>query len=147
MSHDYRRHRVPPRRRLPDDRRPAGCRRQARRGAAGRPEAPDAAGRHRQRQDVHHGQRPRPLQPSRLRGNTLTVLPAYEELALRVDFFGDEVERLLQPDPLTGEVLGEMDSVDIYPAKHFVTSQEKLEEAIGDVEAGVAERHQWVLPL
>ena len=81
----------------------------------------------------------------RLRGDSLTVLPAYEELAVRVDFFGDEVERLLQLDPLTGEVLGEMDAVDVYPAKHFVTSQDKLEEAIGDIEAELAERHEWFL--
>jgi len=81
----------------------------------------------------------------RLRGDSLTVLPAYEELAVRVDFFGDEVERILQLDPLTGEVLGEMDAVDVYPAKHFVTSQDKLEQAIEDIEAEVAERHEWFL--
>jgi len=81
----------------------------------------------------------------RLRGDSLTIVPAYEELAVRVDFFGDEVERILQLDPLTGEVLGEMDAIDIYPAKHFVTSQEKLEQAISDVEAELAERHEWFL--
>src|SRR3990170_321728 len=81
----------------------------------------------------------------RLRGDSLTVLPAYEELAVRVDFFGDEVERLLQLDPLTGEVLGEMAAVDIYPAKHFVTSQDKLEQAIVDIEGELAERHEWFL--
>src|SRR3990172_2410424 len=76
----------------------------------------------------------------RLRGDSLTVLPAYEELAVRVDFFGDEVERILQLDPLTGEVLAEMDEIDIYPAKHFVTSQDKLEVAMEDIEAELAER-------
>ncbi len=81
----------------------------------------------------------------RLRGDSLTILPAYEELAVRVDFWGDQVERILQMDPLTGEVLSEMDSVDIYPAKHFVTSEEKLEAAIADVEAELAERHEWFL--
>src|SRR3990170_4899089 len=81
----------------------------------------------------------------RLRGDSLTILPAYDELAVRVDFFGDEVERILHLDPLTGEVLGEMDSTDIYPAKHFVTSQEKLEEAIADIEIEMAERHEWFL--
>ena len=81
----------------------------------------------------------------RLRGDSLTILPAYEELAVRVDFWGDQVERILQMDPLTGEVLGEMDAVDIYPAKHFVTSEEKLEAAIADVEAELAERHEWFL--
>jgi len=78
----------------------------------------------------------------RLRGDSLTVLPAYEELAVRVDFFGDQVERILQLDPLTGEVLAEMDAIDIYPAKHFVTSQDKLQAAIEDIEAELAECHQ-----
>ncbi|MEX0681847.1 MAG: excinuclease ABC subunit UvrB [Dehalococcoidia bacterium] len=80
----------------------------------------------------------------RLRGDSLTILPAYEELAVRVDFFGDEVERIMQLDPLTGEVLAEMDAVDIYPAKHFVTSTDKMEAAIADIEAELAERFQWM---
>jgi len=70
----------------------------------------------------------------RLRGDSITIQPAYEELAVRVDFFGDEVERIIEVDPLTGEMMGERDRVDIYPAKHFVTSQEKLEQAIRDIE-------------
>jgi excinuclease ABC subunit B len=81
----------------------------------------------------------------RLRGDSLTILPAYEDLAVRVDYFGDEVERILQLDPLTGEVLAEMDDVAIYPAKHFVTSQEKMDAAIVDIEAELAERHQQLL--
>src|SRR3989304_3721620 len=81
----------------------------------------------------------------RLRGDSLTVLPAYEELAVRVDFFGDEVARLLRLDPLSGEVLGEMDAVFIHPARDFGTHQDKLEEAIGDIEAELAERHEWFL--
>ena len=79
----------------------------------------------------------------RLRGDSLTIIPSYDELAVRVDFFGDEVERILQLDPLTGEVLGETDAIDIYPAKHFVTSQDKLEAAIQDVEAELQERVEW----
>lgn len=71
----------------------------------------------------------------RLRGDSLTLLPAYEELAVRVDFFGDEVERIIEIDPLTGELLAERDELDIYPAKHFVTSKDKLEQAIEDIEA------------
>jgi excinuclease ABC subunit B len=71
----------------------------------------------------------------RLRGDSLTLLPAYDELAVRIDFFGDEVERIIQIDPLTGEVLSEKDEIDIYPAKHFVTSKDKLEQAIDDIEA------------
>ncbi len=71
----------------------------------------------------------------RLRGDSLTLLPAYEELAIRIDFFGDEVERIIEVDPLTGELLADKDSLDIYPAKHFVTSKDKLEQAIEDIQA------------
>ncbi|AKG53225.1 excinuclease ABC subunit B [Dehalogenimonas sp. WBC-2] len=66
----------------------------------------------------------------RLRGDTLELQPAYEETAIRVEFFGDEIERMLRVDPLTGEILEELKLVDIYPAKHFVTSPEKLIPAI-----------------
>src|SRR5688572_6666699 len=76
----------------------------------------------------------------RLRGDSLTLLPAYDELAVRVDFFGDQVERIIQIDPLTGELLAEKDEIDIYPAKHFVTSKDKLEQAIDDIEGELEER-------
>jgi excinuclease ABC subunit B len=76
----------------------------------------------------------------RLRGDSLTLLPAYEEIAVRIDFFGDEVERIIEIDPLTGELLSERDELDIYPAKHFVTSKDKLELAIEDIEAELDER-------
>ena len=66
----------------------------------------------------------------RIRGDTLEIQPSYEELALRIEFFGDDIDRIVQIDPLTGEILTEMDSVDIYPAKHFVTSHDKLILAI-----------------
>jgi excinuclease ABC subunit B len=79
----------------------------------------------------------------RLRGDSLTIMPAYEELAVRIDFWGDEVERILQIDPLTGEVLGELEEIDIYPAKHFVTSQDKLEAAMRDIERELEERVEW----
>ena len=78
----------------------------------------------------------------RLRGDSLTIQPSYEELAVRVDFFGDEVERIIEIDPLTGELLAERDQVDIYPAKHFVTSKDHLDQAIDDIEAELAERVQ-----
>ncbi len=71
----------------------------------------------------------------RIRGDTLEVQPAYEEIAVRVEFWGDEVERIVQIDPLTGELLGDLEKVDIYPAKHFVTSQEKLTVAIEDIQS------------
>ncbi|MCX8125620.1 MAG: excinuclease ABC subunit UvrB [Dehalococcoidia bacterium] len=76
----------------------------------------------------------------RIRGDTLEVLPSYEEVACRVEFWGDEVERITEIDPLTGEVLAERESIDIYPAKHFVTSQERLLAAIEDIKKELAER-------
>jgi excinuclease ABC subunit B len=76
----------------------------------------------------------------RVRGDTLEIQPSYEELALRVEFFGDEIERIMEIDPLTGELLQELDSVDIYPAKHFVTSHNKLMLAIESIKQELAER-------
>jgi len=76
----------------------------------------------------------------RIRGDTLEIQPAYEEIAVRLEFFGDEVERIVDIDPLTGELLVERDSVDIYPAKHFVTSHDKLLLAIEDIKVELEER-------
>jgi excinuclease ABC subunit B len=76
----------------------------------------------------------------RVRGDTLEVYPAYEEIALRIEFFGDEVERIVEVDPLTGELLVERMEVDIYPAKHFVTTSDKLVAAMKDIEAELEER-------
>ena len=76
----------------------------------------------------------------RVRGDTLEIQPAYEDLALRIEFFGDDVERITELDPLTGEVLADRDRIDIYPARHFVTPREKLLEAIKDIEAELVER-------
>ena len=76
----------------------------------------------------------------RVRGDTLEIFPAYEDIALRVEFFGDEVERIVEVDPLTGELLVERLEVDIYPAKHFVTTEDKLRAAIRDIEQELEER-------
>ncbi|MBA7472245.1 UvrABC system protein B [subsurface metagenome] len=76
----------------------------------------------------------------RIRGDTLEIQPAYEELALRIEFFGDDIERIVEIDRLTGELLAELDSVDIYPAKHFVTSHNKLILAIENIKQELAER-------
>jgi excinuclease ABC subunit B len=76
----------------------------------------------------------------RIRGDTLEIQPAYEELGLRVEFFGDDIERIIHIDPLTGELLAELESVDIYPAKHFVTSHEKLMAAIESIKQELEER-------
>ncbi|MDP2661404.1 MAG: excinuclease ABC subunit UvrB [Dehalococcoidia bacterium] len=76
----------------------------------------------------------------RLRGDTLEIYPAYEEIAVRVEFWGDEVERIMEVDPLTGEILGERQTIDIYPARHFVTSHDKLVAAVADIEVEVEGR-------
>ena len=77
----------------------------------------------------------------RVRGDVVEVFPAsYTERAIRIDFFGDEVDRILEIDTLTGEVLGERSHVSIYPASHFATSRENLERAIVDIEAELAAR-------
>ena len=78
----------------------------------------------------------------RVRGDTLDIFPANQEIALRVEFWGDEIERITEFDPLTGEVLVTRASVDIYPAKHFITTNEKLGLAIRDIQAELAERLQ-----
>ncbi len=69
----------------------------------------------------------------RVRGDTLELYPAYEETAVRIEFWGDEVERITEVDPVTGELLSELARVDIYPAKHFVTPQDKLQAAMQDI--------------
>ncbi len=76
----------------------------------------------------------------RVLGDTLEVQPSYEDLAVRVEFFGDDVERITELDPLTGEVLAERDRIDIYPARHFVTPREKMLEAIKDIEVELGDR-------
>jgi excinuclease ABC subunit B len=78
----------------------------------------------------------------RMRGDSITIQPSYEELAVRIDFFGDEVERIIEIDPLTGELLADRDFIDIYPAKHFVTSHDKLEGAIEDIQLELRDRLQ-----
>src|SRR5258708_4695432 len=70
----------------------------------------------------------------RVRGDVLEIFPAYEDVAVRVEFFGDEIERMTEIDPLTGEVLGQRQRLDIYPAKHWVTTQQRLSAAIELIE-------------
>ena len=76
----------------------------------------------------------------RVRGDTIEVQPAGEETILRVEFFGDEVERIAEVDPLTGEILAERNEMVIYPATHYVTPTEKLAEAIRDIEKEMESR-------
>ncbi|MCW5880913.1 MAG: excinuclease ABC subunit UvrB, partial [Anaerolineae bacterium] len=76
----------------------------------------------------------------RVRGDTVEVQPAYGDTAYRVEFFGDEIERITEVDPLTGEILLQHTAVDIYPAKHFITPAEKLQIAVTDIENELTER-------
>lgn len=76
----------------------------------------------------------------RARGDVIEVFPAYEEFAVRIELWGDEVERILEFDPLTGEVLATRELIEIFPAKHWVTSGERLEAAIRSIEAELEER-------
>jgi excinuclease ABC subunit B len=71
----------------------------------------------------------------RVRGDTLEVMPAYGQTAYRIEFWGDEIERIVEVDALTGEVLAQHRHVEIYPAKHFITPQEKLSVALESIEA------------
>ncbi|MFI5894846.1 excinuclease ABC subunit UvrB [Actinoplanes sp. NPDC051513] len=76
----------------------------------------------------------------RVRGDTLEIIPAYEELAVRVELFGDEVEKLYYLHPLTGEVIREVNELIIFPATHYVAGPERMERAIRDIEAELEER-------
>ena len=70
----------------------------------------------------------------RVRGDCLEIMPTDEELAYKVQFFGDEVERITKIDPLTGEILGDINQLDIYPGKHFITPEEQFNDALKDIE-------------
>src|ERR671937_510076 len=76
----------------------------------------------------------------RVRGDTVEVLPAYEEQGVRIEMWGDEVERISKVSPLTGETIAVLERAAIYPAKHFITSRPTLERAVGLIRAELAER-------
>jgi len=76
----------------------------------------------------------------RVKGDIVDVFPAGSDVAYRVEFFGDEVERLTRIDPLTGEILGEPKQIDIFPSSHYVTPKEKVERAIGGIKQEFDER-------
>jgi excinuclease ABC subunit B len=79
----------------------------------------------------------------RVRGDTLEVHPAYEEHAVRVEFFGDEIEQILIVDPLTGERIDVVEELMIFPATHYVAGDERMRRAIERIEAELAERLAW----
>jgi len=76
----------------------------------------------------------------RVRGDTLEVFPADDDRAVRVEFFGDEVERIVRVDPMTGEVSAPVDQVALFPASHYVSSREVLQRAVTGIEAELAEQ-------
>ncbi|MFB9728302.1 excinuclease ABC subunit UvrB [Haloechinothrix salitolerans] len=76
----------------------------------------------------------------RVRGDTVEIIPAYEELAVRVEFFGDEIDSLYYLHPLTGEVVQQLDEVRIFPATHYVAGPERMEKAIRNIEAELEAR-------
>jgi excinuclease ABC subunit B len=76
----------------------------------------------------------------RVRGDVVDIFPASEEVAYRVEFFGDEVERIIKLDPLTGEVLANLDQLRVFPSSHYVTDQDKLKLALVKIEDELQER-------
>lgn len=76
----------------------------------------------------------------RVRGDVVDIFPAGEELAYRVDFFGDEIERITKVDPLTGEILATLESFKVFPGSHYVTPQDKLKLALGKIEQELEQR-------
>jgi excinuclease ABC subunit B len=76
----------------------------------------------------------------RVRGDTIEIIPQYEELAVRIEMFGDEIERLSTLHPLTGEVVSEDDELYVFPASHYVAGEQRMERAIAGIEAELGER-------
>jgi len=76
----------------------------------------------------------------RVRGDTVEVLPAYEEQAVRIEMFGDEIEKISKIDPLTGQTIAPLQRTAVYPAKHFVTNRPTIERAVKEIRAELVER-------
>jgi len=91
-----------------------------------------------QRNDVDFGR-----SRFRVRGDTVDVQPSYDQIATRVQFNGDEVERIVQLDPLTGEIIGDVESFQVFPATHYVTPREKLLRALDGIGEELEERVAW----
>ncbi|MDP3450206.1 MAG: excinuclease ABC subunit UvrB, partial [Anaerolineaceae bacterium] len=80
----------------------------------------------------------------RVRGDTIEIFPAYEEKkAFRLSFFGDEVEKIVEYSPLTGEVYAEPQHIEIYPAKHYIANETRLKQAIGDIESELNDQMKY----
>ncbi len=76
----------------------------------------------------------------RVRGDTVEIIPSYEELAVRIEFFGDEIEALYYMHPLTGDIVRKVDSLRVFPATHYVAGPERMSQAISTIEAELEER-------
>ncbi len=76
----------------------------------------------------------------RVRGDTIEIIPVYEELAIRIEMFGDEIEALYHLHPLTGEVVAQLDSVPVFPGSHYVASTEVMDRAVGTIRTELEER-------
>ncbi|MFP4017194.1 MAG: excinuclease ABC subunit UvrB, partial [Halanaerobiales bacterium] len=76
----------------------------------------------------------------RVKGDVLEIFPSYDDIAVRVELFGDEIERITKIDTLTGEILGEMDEITIYPSSHFVTPEDKVKRAVKTISRELEER-------
>ncbi|MEA2705109.1 MAG: excinuclease subunit, partial [Actinomycetota bacterium] len=79
----------------------------------------------------------------RVRGDTIEVFPAYEEMGIRIELFGDEVERVSRVDPLTGEHLGDLKELEIFPATHYVAGEERMKRAMVQIEEELGDRLAW----
>ncbi len=80
----------------------------------------------------------------RVRGDTIEIFPAYEDkLAYRVSFFGDEIERITRVDPLTGEIVEEPEEIRIFPAKHYITDEQRMKKSIQDIEDELEDRIKY----
>ena len=79
----------------------------------------------------------------RVRGDTIEIIPVYEELAIRIEMFGDEVDQLAVLHPLTGDVIREVDQIHLFPASHYVAGEERMARAISSIEEELEERVAW----
>ena len=79
----------------------------------------------------------------RVRGDVVDVFPAGEEVAYRIEFFGDEVDRITRIDPLTGEIMANLDMIRIFPGSHYVTPQDKLKVALGQIQEELGQRLRY----
>ena len=80
----------------------------------------------------------------RVQGDVLEVFPAYEETGVRIEWWGEEIERISRFDPITGEILGELPEITVYPATHYVASDERMKQAIVGIEEELGERLAWL---